>query len=70
MTGLERLEQLLRQFPLCVFARGLPFFHSLSLRRQGRQGSRPGRRGAYDLLDGSRLWNNPVHADGVIIPSK
>jgi len=25
---------------------------------------------ACDLLDGSRLWNNPVHADGVIIPSK
>jgi len=25
---------------------------------------------ACDLLDASRLWNNPVHADGVIIPSK
>jgi len=23
-----------------------------------------------DLLDASRLWNNLVHADGVIIPSK
>jgi len=55
---------------LCVFARDLPFFHFLSARRQGRQGVGPGRPGACDLLDASRLWNNPVHADGVIIPSK
>jgi len=30
----------------------------------------PSRPPACDLLDASRFWNNPVHADGVIIPSK
>jgi len=48
------------------FARDLPFFHFLSPRRQGRQGVRPGRQRACDLLDASRLWNNRVYP---VIPS-